>query len=80
MSKFLHGPPKFSRGPPVGDRCFSTCAKKRCWLYWDITQPWLVFSYQRNIPEERRSELHSGGSLKYAKSVSVTKMKAVTMV
>jgi hypothetical protein len=21
MSKFLHGPPKFSRGPPVGDRC-----------------------------------------------------------
>jgi hypothetical protein len=20
MSKFLHGPPKFSRGPPVGDR------------------------------------------------------------
>jgi hypothetical protein len=23
MSKFLHGPPKFSRGPPVGDRWFS---------------------------------------------------------
>jgi hypothetical protein len=22
MSKFLHGPPKFSRGPSVGDRCF----------------------------------------------------------
>jgi hypothetical protein len=22
MSKFLHGPPKFSRGPPVGDRCY----------------------------------------------------------
>jgi hypothetical protein len=22
MSKFLHGPPKFSCGPPVGDRCY----------------------------------------------------------
>jgi transposase len=23
MSKFLHGPPKFSRGPSVGDRWFN---------------------------------------------------------
>jgi hypothetical protein len=32
MSKFLHGPPKFSRGPSVGDRCPSRYTTRKCVL------------------------------------------------
>jgi hypothetical protein len=47
MSKFLHGPPKFSRGPPVGDRCF----RGLCHLSLQQHEP-LNPAIQCHIPEE----------------------------